>query len=212
VKRQAIVIGAGGHCRVVLSLLALFDEKEVIGILDLQERLAGEVIMGSPVIGSTSCLETFHNRMNLDVYLAIGDNTLRRTWWEKAKGLGLTLPNLISPHAIVDSTAHLGEANVICARAFIGPKATLGSNNLINTAAILEHETRIGSHCHFAPSSTVSGRSKIGDGTFIGAGATVIDNIEVAAGIMIGAGATLVSNINENGGTYVGVPARLKRK
>lgn len=210
-KRQAIIIGTGGHCRIILSLLMSLGERGVIGIVDLAERQVGEVIMGIAVTGSSDCLETFRERLDVDVYLAIGDGTLRRTWWEKVRALGLAMPNLISSHAIIDPSAHIGDANIVCARAFIGPNAILGSNNLVNTAAILEHEVRIGSHCHFAPSSTVAGRSKIGDGCFVCAGAIVIDNIEVAADSTIGAGATVICNITEPGGVYVGVPARLKR-
>jgi sugar O-acyltransferase (sialic acid O-acetyltransferase NeuD family) len=207
VRRQALVLGAGGHCRVLLSLLAACGEQEVLGIVDLTEPRVGEVIMGVPVIGSITCLEAFRRRADLDVFLAIGDNALRRIWWQKVGDLGLALPNLISPHAIVDPHAHLGDANVVCARAFIGPEVVLGDNNLVNTAAVLEHEVRVGCHCHLASSSTVAGRSQIGDGCFVGAGATVINNVEVAADTTIGAGATVVRSLS-NPGVYVGIPAR----
>lgn len=209
-KRQALILGTGGHCRVLLSLLAARGEHEMLGIVDLGELRAGEFIMGVPVIGKTTCLEAFRKHQDLDVFLAIGDNTLRQTWWQTAGDLGFSLPSLVSPHAIIDPHARLGKANVVCARAFIGPEAVLGDNNLINTAAIVEHEVRIGSHCHLAPSSTVSGRSLIGDGCIVGAGATVIDFIEVAARISIGAGATVVCSIIEPGGIYVGTPAKRK--
>jgi len=207
VTRQAIIIGTGGHCRALLSLLTALGKHEMMGIVDLAKPTVGEVIMGVPVIGASNCLEAFHWRVDLDVFLAIGDNALRRTWWQKIGDLNLAMPNLISPHAIVDPYAHLGNANVVCSRAFIGPEAVLGDNNLVNTAAVLEHEVRIGSHCHLAPSSTVCGRSKIGDGCLVGAGATVINHVEVAADITIGAGATVICSIT-NPGVYLGVPAR----
>lgn len=206
--RQSLIIGTGGHCRVLLSLLAACSKHEVMGIVDLAEHRVGEVIMGVSVVGSIDCLEAFRGRGDVDVFLAIGDNAIRRTWWQRVRDLGMALPNLVSPQAIVDPSARIGEANVVCARAFIGPEAMLADNNLVNTAAVLEHEVRVGSHCHLASSSTVAGRSQIGDSCFVGAGATVINNIEVAAGITIGAGATVVRNITEPGGIYVGVPAR----
>jgi UDP-N-acetylbacillosamine N-acetyltransferase len=206
-KRQAIVIGAGGHCRVLLSLLAACGTHDVLGIADNSEPIVGEVIMGAKVIGSLACLEAFRMCTDTDIFLAIGENELRRTLLHRVKELCLATPNLISPQAIVDPTAHLGNANVICARSFIGPKAVLGDNNLVNTAALLEHEVRIGSHCHFAPSSTVAGRSQLGDGCFVGAGATIIDHIKLVAGTTIGAGATVVNNI-ANPGVYIGIPAK----
>ena len=206
-KRQALIIGAGGHCRVVVSLLRDLGEHNVLGIVDLAEPRVGEVIMEVPVIGSVTRIGEFRNRADLDVFLAIGDNALRRTWWQTVGDLGVPMPNLISPRAIVDQHARLGVANVVCARAFIGPGALIGDNNLINTAALIEHEVLLGNHCHLAPSSTVAGRSRVGCCCFIGAGATLIDNVEVGGQITIGAGATVVHSITDSG-TYIGTPAR----
>lgn len=206
--RQALLIGTGGHCRVVLSLLRDCKQHKVLGILDLGEPRPNESIMGTPVIGSVSCLNNFPGASNLDIFLAIGNNATRRLWWEKLTQSGFNLPNLISPFAIVDPSACIKEANVVCARAFLGPESVLGDNNLVNTGAILEHEALLASHCHLAPSSTIAGRTRIGNQCFIGANATVIDRLEVAERTTIGAGATVISSIEHPGGTYVGTPAK----
>ena len=207
-RRRAIVLGAGGHCRVVLSILKAVDGHELLGIIDLGEPHIGEEIMGVAVIGTTASLETYRNHKDLDLFLCIGDNKLRKFWWQTAHSLGLLMPNLMSPHALIDPHALLGTANIICANAFIGPKALLGNNNLINTSAIVEHEARIGSHCHLAPAATLCGRSGLDDCCLVGAGATVIDFIQIAAEVTVGAGATVVSTITDTGGIYVGTPAK----
>lgn len=206
--KQALILGTGGHCRVILSILDACQRHEVLGIIELGKSRVGENIMGISVLGNSSCLDDFCGRSNLDLFLAIGDNVIRQTWWKKAKELGFRLPNLISPYANIDSQAQLGEANVVCANAFIGPGVILCDNNLVNTGAIVEHEVLIGSHCHLAPSSTIAGRSRIGDKCFIGAAATVIDSLSVEEGTIIGAGATLINSISESGGVFVGTPAR----
>ncbi len=206
--KQALILGTGGHCRVILSLLDACGEHEVLGIIELDKLRVGENIMGIPVLGNASSLDEFCGRSNLDIFLAIGNNAIRRIWWEKTRNIGFILPNLFSPYAIIDSNAQLGEANIVCAKAFIGPGATLGDNNLVNTGAIIEHEVQVASHCHFAPSSTIAGRSRIGDECLIGAAATVIDGIYVEARNTIGAGTTLVKNITETGGVYIGTPAK----
>lgn len=207
-KRKSLIIGAGGHCRVVVSLLVARGDRDALGIIDLAEPRGGESIMGVAIIGSTGRLAEYRGRDDIDVFLAIGDNAVRRTWWQALRESGLAFPSLVSPQAIVDPTARLGEGTVVCARAFVGPDAVVGNNALLNTSCIVEHEVRIGDHCHLAPSSTVAGRSRIGDGCFIGAGATVIDRITIAADVTVGAGATVVRDIDATGGVYVGVPAR----
>ena len=208
-RRQALVIGVGGHARVVLSLLAAEGRHSIAGLLDIGTPRQGEAIMGVPVLGGTSRLHEFVGRSDVDVYLGIGDNAGRRHWWRVVREFGLPTPSLLSPHAIIDPTARLGEASIVCARAFVGPQATIGDNVLLNTACITEHEVWVGSHSHLAPACTMAGRSRIGEGCFIGAGATVIDRISITAEVTVGAGGAVVEDIDV-AGVYVGVPARLR--
>lgn len=210
--RPSIILGAGGHCRVITSLLTANNDANIIGILDLANYFSGEKILNIPVIGSVDYLVNLEDKSQIDVYLAIGDNKIRTFWYLKLKDLGFSLPNLISKSAIVEREASLGEANIICQCAYIGPEAILGNNNIVNTGAILEHEVKVGSHCHFAPSSVVAGRTSIGDQTFLGAGSVVINRIKIASQTVIGAGATVIRSIECSGGTFVGTPARLLPK
>lgn len=206
--RQAVVLGTGGHCRVVLSLLAAIKTHTVIQIIELGEPRQGELIMGKSVTPAYKNINEFCGRADVDFFLAIGDVNVRKIWWEKLMELGLSMPNLISPHANIDETADLGQGNVVCAKVFIGPCAKTGNNNLINTGAILEHEVNIGDHCHLAPASVIAGRSQISDLCFIGAGATIVDNVSISAGTTVGAGAVVISNIDQANSVVVGVPAR----
>ncbi|CAN1534470.1 CysE Serine acetyltransferase [Methylophilaceae bacterium] len=206
--RQAVILGTGGHCRVVLSVLKDLGSHHILDILELAELRPSETILDFPVNATVSNLSSFCTQPLVDVFLAIGDNLLRREWWYKVNELKLPLPNLISPYAIIDPYAELGEGNVICAKAFIGPECKVGNNNIINTGATLEHEAELGSHCHLSSSSTVAGRSCIHDDCFIGVGATIIDNITIASKTTLGAGAVLITNIDQSGSVYVGVPAK----
>ena len=206
--QSALIIGTGGHCRVVLSLLADTKEHDVIGFIELGIPKKNEIIMGIPVVGSDADLVSYSKHTNLDVFLAIGDNMQRSDWLKKAHILNFSTPNLISPSASIHSSVQMGEANIVCGNVFIGPETVLTDNNLINTAVVIEHEVKVGSNCHLAPSSTVCGRCSINDSCFIGAGSTVINNIELAMHTKIGAGSTVIKNILEPNGTYVGLPAK----
>ena len=206
--RQAIILGTGGHCRVVLSMLMDVGSHHILGIMELAELRPGETILGFPVNATMSDLNSFRAQSTVDVFLAIGDNALRREWWCRVIELNLPLPNLISPHAIVDRYAKLGAGNIICAKAFVGPECKVGNNNIINTGAILEHEVELGNHCHLSSNSIVAGRSCIHDHCFIGAGATIIDNLTIASKTTVGAGAVLINNVDQSSCVFVGVPAK----
>lgn len=206
--RKAVVLGTGGHCRVILSLLAAGRRHDVMAIIELGLPRPGERIMGVSVMPNSDNLTALSGRDDVDIFLAIGDNDIRKHWWDKVKTLGLSMPNLVSPDALVDGSAIIGESNIICARAFIGPQAVLGDNNLINTAAIVEHEVSVGDHCHLAPSATIAGRARLDNSCLVGVGATIIDGVSVACRTIIGAGATLIGHVVEPGGVYIGVPAK----
>ncbi len=208
--REAVIVGSGGHCTAILSLLGANRQHTISTVLDLSEPEPGELIMGVPVAPIEPLLFEFIAKDNLDFFLAIGGNLVRKFWWEKLQTFRVSCPNLISPNALVDDSANLGEGNVVCANAYIGPRATLGFNNIINTGAIIEHEATVGSHSHIAPGSIIAGRSNVSDQCFIGAGSTVIDKVSVAHGATLGAGSVLIKNASSKGGIYVGVPAKLK--
>jgi len=210
--RQALIVGAGGHCRVILSILMEQATRSVIGVIDinlplLADDFPNESIMRFPVL-SLEALNSFTQPGDVDVFLAIGDIKLRRIWWEKLRDAGFSMPNLFSRHAIVDPTVKMGSSNILCAKVFVGPEACLGNNNLINTGVILEHESSVGDHCHIAPGSIVAGRSHVPDNCFVGAGSVIIDGISLAHSTTLGAGSVLVENIANSHGVYVGVPTR----
>lgn len=208
-SRSAVVIGTGGQARVILSILSM-SKKSILGLVELNQFVPDEKIMGFPVLCSVSDIKKLYGRTDLEFYLAIGDNRLRFSWWSKMIDCGLSLPNLISPLASIDPSAKLGSSNVFCPFSFVGPEVTIGDNNLLNTSSILEHQVSLGSHCHLASKAVVAGRTKIADGCFIGAGATVINNLNLAKALTVGAGAVLTQDALKVGGVYLGLPAKLR--
>lgn len=206
--RKALILGTGGHCRVVLSMLMARKSHVIGAVVELDTPRVGEVIMGVSVIPLPTMLSDFSAKDDVDVFLAIGNNDLRRRWWDRVKDLGFSTPNLISSYSLIDDHATIGDGNIICARAFIGAQAELGSNNLVNTAAVVDHEVTIQHHCHLAPSSTIGGRTHISDLCMIGAGATIVNGLFIARNTLVGAGATLIRPVKEPNGVYVGVPAK----
>ena len=206
-KKNTIIIGAGGHSRVVVSIIKEKKGCEV-EIFDLNNLGKLEMILGIQVRYTIKELNEYVENKKIEAYLAIGDNKIRKLWWEKIKKNRYTTPNLISKYAKVSEYAEIGEGNIICSNAFIGPECKIGSNNIINTGATIEHEVSIGSHCHISSNSTVAGRCIIGDENFLGANSTVIEGITIAPKNILGAGGVLVRNINSINKIYKGIPAK----
>lgn len=205
---RVIIIGAGGHCRAILSILRDTGLMESEGIYDIGTPRHNEKIMGVPVMGNILSFEKCLDIQNKSVILAIGDNKQRRYWFDKLNNLGCHFPNLIAKSAYVDPSSKLGVGNVICPLSFIGPESELENNIIVNTSAIVEHEVSVRSHSHLAPGSIVSGRSKIGLQVFVGANATIIKKAQVADESTIGAGAVVTKDITKKSQVWIGVPVK----
>ena len=132
-NKKCIVIGTGGQCRVILSLI--FDEQqqfEPLAILDVKFNNMAETIMDVPVNGGLDMLEHYIQQGIKNIFLAIGNNQLRAEMYHLVKNYGYELPNLFSAKANISGYSHLGEGNIVCPFANIGPQSIIGNNNIVN--------------------------------------------------------------------------------
>lgn len=195
-KDQLVIIGAGGHGRVVADIAEQIGYEK---ILFLDDRNAAGV--AGKVESYVQHLET------ADFFVAIGNGEVREKFRKMLAESGVRPVCLIHPKAVVARNAILGAGTAVMAGAVVNPGAVLGEGTIVNTCASVDHDCRMGDFVHVAVGAHVCGTVTVGDHTWIGAGATVINNVSVCGGCVIGAGAVVVKDIVQPG-TYVGVPAR----
>lgn len=199
-KKKILLVGAGGHCKVILDLLLRSKEFKVAGIIDKKERI-GERILGVPVNGTDPDLPRFIKAGVKHCFISVGsvgDPRLRVKLYDLAKNAGFVFPNLVSPRAIVSSYASLGNGNFIAPGVIINAGSKVGDNCIINTGAIIEHDCVIGDHVHVASGSVLSGGVSVGDYTHIGTGAFVIQNLKIGERTIIGAGSVVTRDVRKN--------------
>ncbi|WP_306591077.1 NeuD/PglB/VioB family sugar acetyltransferase [Geothrix sp. 21YS21S-4] len=197
---ETVLVGAGGHARVVLTTLRL-NGVRVVGIYDDVSRGDQEYILGVPVVGGLHQVPTDAN-----VILACGDIASRANFAERfANQLDLT--PIIHPSAILEAGIILGDYVQIMGGTVINAGAQIGRGTLINTGAVIEHEAVVGEFCHVSINAVLCGRAKLGDRCFLGAGAVVRDCVSIAAGVTVGINGAVTRDIIE-AGIYAGVPAR----
>lgn len=207
-----LLIGCGGHSRFVLSILKNINYK-IAGLIDITQNFnPKEVIMNTPVIGSSDNLNEFRKIGYKEVVLSIGSNAERKELYEKVITLDFILPNIVHSSAVIDDTASLGVGNVVGPNVVIGAEVNIGSNNIINSSAIIEHQSIIGNHSHISLSSTLCGSVKIGNEVFIGANSTINENLCIANNTLIGSGTNIIRNIFKTDLTLVGNPGRTSKK
>jgi len=204
-----VVIGAGGHAKVVIELIRAQGRYDVVGCTDREPKLPE--VVGAPILSSDDVLPDLYAKGIRHCFVALGDNALRRKVAARAMSFGFELINAISPKAIVSPTARLGRGVAIMAGAVINADATLGDLVIVNTRAAIDHDCQIGEAAHVAPGASLAGGVCIGPLAFVGAGATIIPGVNVGESTVIGAGATVVSNLGPNI-VAVGVPAKPLRR
>jgi len=213
--REIIVLGAGGHARVVIDILRR-QKARLAGAVDTDTSRHGKDIDGIPVIGGD---DVVFRRQPADVLLVnavgnlprqgFGDLRARREIYEKFVERGYGFTSVISRDANVSVAARLDEGCHIVTGAIIHPGSSIGINTIINTGAQIDHDCHVGAHTHVAPGAIVCGRVTIGEECHIGAGAVINQYLTIGDGVVVGAGAVVVSSVAD-GVTVLGNPARIR--
>jgi sugar O-acyltransferase (sialic acid O-acetyltransferase NeuD family) len=208
VVRSVVVVGGGGHAKVVIAILRKLKRYRILGYTDLKNNGA---VLGVPFLGSDSELFALaQGRKKLHAVLALGQVGLgepRYELWSRLQSHSLLFPLIVSPDAIVNEEVSGGEGAVVMDGAVINSGASIGRGAIVNTNSTIEHDVVLADWVHVAPGATISGRATVGRFSMIGAGATLIEGIKIASGCMVGAGATVVHDLMDPG-VYVGSPAR----
>lgn len=201
-SKKVIIIGAGGHAKVIADIVNKLGD-EVVGFLDDNIELQNKVIYdGKKNIGT---LKDINKYKDLYFIIGIGNNKVRKKIDEEHN---LKWYTAIHPNAVIASDVIIGEGTVVMAGTVINSSSNIGRHCIINTRVSIDHDNQICDYVHISPGATLAGTVTIKELSWVCAGATIINNITVEKNNVIGAGAVLVRNITENNSTYVGVPAK----
>lgn len=200
-NKQLVILGAGGHGRVVAEVASLNGYSNIVFLDDSGITEAD----GHRVVGGIS---DFEKHLTASAFfVAIGDNGVRTMLLGRLEDKGAQIATLIHPAATVSSKANIGKGSVIMAGAVINNNATVGKGTILNTCCSVDHDCVVGDYSHIAVGAHLAGAVVVGAGVLVGAGAVVSNNTDICDGCTVGAGAVVIRDIKEKG-TYVGVPAR----
>ncbi|MFR2839541.1 MAG: NeuD/PglB/VioB family sugar acetyltransferase [Zhenhengia sp.] len=176
-RRNLLILGAGGHGKVVLDVAESMRCYETIHFLDDGKEI-GEEVLGHQVVGKiTEC--HLHSKDYTDAIVALGNNEIRLELTKKLKELGYHVPTLVHPTSVVSQYTTIKEGTVIMPQAVINADAKIGKACIINTGAIIEHDCIVGDGSHIAYRAVLGGEAKVGCKVLVDIGAMVGRNIEI---------------------------------
>jgi len=205
---KVVILGNGGHSKVIQEIVSSTKKHEIIAILD--DKYKFERRKKGTLYAPFSSLKKLLIE-NVKVVIAVGDNKERK---RIAKTLNIRSNQYLSvahSTAVISPSAKIGNGTVVMPNAVINAQARIGEHCIINTGAIIEHDNHIENYSHVSPNSTLTGNVSLGEGVHIGASATIIPGIKIGNWSIIGAGATVIENIPPNS-KAVGCPARIIKK
>jgi sugar O-acyltransferase (sialic acid O-acetyltransferase NeuD family) len=203
--RPLILVGSGGHARVLLSTLLLLGRRP-LGFVAPDPTQAE--LLGIPYLGADDAISSDPGQallVNGVGSAASAANRLRV--YEAFRRRGYRFASVIHPGAIIAPEAQLADGVQIMAGAVVQTGCIVEENSIINTGALVDHDCVIHAHAHVAPGAVLSGNVHLGSRSHVGAGATVIQGVHIGSDTIVGAGAVVIADIPESC-TVVGVPAR----
>lgn len=207
--KKIVLVGAGGHCKVIIDIIKSIRDFEIVGITD--KFNIGGTLLGIPIIGNDEVLQDLFYKGIEYAFVSVGsiDNLkFRYELYKRLKEIGFKIPTLIHKNAVVSQYAAIEEGTCVMPNAVVNADAHIGKNSIINTSSIIEHDCVIGNNCHVSPGAKLGGNCSIGNNVHIGIGATIIQGINIGDNTTIGAGAVVIDDIGDNK-VAVGVPAKV---
>lgn len=196
--KRLIIIGAGGHGRVVADIARLNGYRKI-------DFLADSDAQG--VIGKVSDYSKYID--TADFVVAIGNSKTRQTIQNELENNNARIVSLFHPNSVISRDVKVGKGTVVMAGAIINSNTVIGKGVILNTNSSVDHDCSVDDFSHVSVGAKICGTVNIGKNCWIGAGATVINNKNICSNCMIGAGATVVKDIICDG-TYIGTPAHKK--
>jgi sugar O-acyltransferase (sialic acid O-acetyltransferase NeuD family) len=196
-SERIVLLGAGGHAKVILDALGNAD---IEGLADMDSTRWGRELLGRTIHGGDDWVL---KQPATGVRLVNGVGSVdresllrRRAVFEKFHGRGYRFAQVIHPAAIISARALLDEGAQVMAGAVIQAEARIGVNTLVNTCASIDHDCDLGAHVHVAPGAVLSGGVIVAHGVHIGAGAVIKQGVRIGEGALIGAGAIVLRDVS----------------
>ena len=136
--KRLLIIGAGGHGKVVKEIAEAVGNYEKIDFIDDYSQEA---------IGKICDLEKFHNDYD-SAFPGIGDNRLRKELIQRLLNVGYEIPVLIHPTAYVSKSSEIKMGTVVELKAIINANACVGEGCIISVGAIVDHDVIVNKYAH----------------------------------------------------------------
>lgn len=165
-KHKLVIIGAGGHGRVVYDAAKKQGTYEILGFVD-QSVPVGTIVIDGAIVIATQSEYVEQPRKDSDFIVAIGNNAARAELYRKL--IRLVKPaTIIHPAAVIGTEVVMGNGCVFLAQCVINTGARIGDNCIVNNFALVDHDTTVADHCHIERGSLLGPACRVSESVSTG--------------------------------------------
>lgn len=176
--KKLLIVGAGGHGRCCLDIAREQECYSVINFLD--DSNVGSIVNGALVVNDVAHLEECA-REYTEVFIAIGNNSVRKQLMEKAEECGGKNVSLISRRSHISEYATVEKGSVVFPGVVIEANATVGKGCIVAANSIINHDAVVEDYCLINSGTIVRPNTNIGTQTRIGCGCIISFGKELCA-------------------------------
>lgn len=195
--RDLFIVGAGGFGREAVWTVERINKASqqpqwnVIGFADDDPAKASGNFEGYPMLGS--CEQASKDHPGASVFVAIGDNRIRRDIYRRLRGHDF--PAFIDPSAQVSPTTEFRHGTYIACEAVVSVGTEIGKFVIINARAGIGHDSKVGDFANIAPGVSLSGHTVIGEDVFMGTNSCTAPGMTVGAGATVACGTPVLKDV-----------------
>jgi sugar O-acyltransferase (sialic acid O-acetyltransferase NeuD family) len=205
---RVVVLGAGGHAKVVLPTIEGSGRHEIIGLLDDDGIRHGADVYDYRVLGDRALLVELRSRGVSACVAAVGDNAARAEISRLLRAHSFELVPATHPAATVLRGSEIGDGTVVLPGAFIGADTRVGEGVIISVGVVVGHDVVVGDYAQLCLHVNLSGGAVVGSHAFVGTGATLLPQTRIGSGVTVGAHAVVNRDLPD-GVVAAGVPVRI---
>lgn len=212
--KKLIIIGSGGHSKVVINEVLKHSKFKIQKIIDVK-NFGKKIKVGKKDLKITNYKKFDWSKINSQTFLfiAVGDNFLRKKIVNEIEKNNnkIKWATVVSLDSIISNEVKIKPGSLVVSGSIINPGTKIGAHCIINTRSSIDHDNFFDDFSSCAPGVVTGGNVKVGKYSFLGIRSTVINNIKIGSKTIIGANSLVNKNCLSNY-IYYGRPVKKIKK
>jgi len=202
--RPLILVAASGLACESLEVARAVGCYEVVGVVDDNAHLWGELLNGVKVIGG---LDVIRDHPDAALLLCTGKGAARESLAARLDLDDSQYATVIHPSVSVPPSCVVGVGTIVMAGSVLTASVTVGRHVVLMPNTTLTHDNNVADFATLCSGVVLGGSVEIGKRAYLGMNASVRERRRVGMDAVIGTGAVVLTDIPP-AETWVGVPAK----